>query len=104
MVALRRDDPVAVENLASGQLLDLGNGVQHTACHILERRFHRRRSFAAVGLAICVADLFDKNGLSRGTAAIGSDDHVDAAFALQCCSTAKGGSLVAKDTMNARRH
>jgi len=90
--AIRDDEPVPVEHLPAGEFFDFGDRVQHAAGHVLKRRFHRRRGFAATGLAILVADLLDENGFGRRAAAVGGNDDVERMIDLRLVRTVGRGA------------
>ena len=81
-IATGRDDRVAVQNFAAGEFFNFRNRVQHPARHIFERRFYRRRCFAAIGLPVFVADLLDQDGFGRGAATVGGDNDIEGVATL----------------------
>ena len=71
----RGDDPLAVQDLAARQLLDLLDGIQHPPGDVLEGRLHRGRGFPPEGLAKGLPLLFDQDRLGGGAAAVRGDDY-----------------------------
>ena len=78
----RSDNPLAIENLPPGKLLDLLNGVEYPPGDVLKRGLDRGWGLAAKGLAIPFVLLFDQDRLGRGTAAVGGDNYVEVIHAF----------------------
>ena len=81
-------DLFILQNPAPREFLDLADGIQDAAGHVLKRRFDGGRRFAAIGLAVFVPDFLDQDGFGGRTAAIGRDNR-----AQRPVSHVRGGFL-----------
>ena len=72
-----RDNGLAVEYLATGEFLNLAQGVQNAACDVLVRHFDSRRRLATIRLAIAIRRLLNENRLSRCATAVRGNNHID---------------------------
>ena len=74
---MRRDNSLAIQDLAAGELFDFTDGIQHATRDIFERRFNRRRRFPAHDEPIFLAALLNENRLRRRRTTVGRENAVD---------------------------
>ena len=77
-VGTSNDRPVIGDESSTGQFLEFGHRVHHANGHIGKWFFHGGRGLTAEGLAKHAIHLLDHDGLGRGGATVGGDDHLDA--------------------------
>ena len=88
----RPDDPaVFVDEFASGEFADLGDGVDHADGDVRGRLLDRGGRLAAKRLAIVAAHFLDEDRLGGGAAAVGRQDHVQLIGIHQSAFCESGG-------------
>ena len=78
-VVRRRPDDLSllIDEPASGQLLYFRDGIDDAHRDVGERSFNGGWRFASMRLAVHAINLLNEDGLRRGAAAIGGEDHAD---------------------------